>query len=258
VKENPLITIITVVLNAKNTIEQTIVSVLNQTYSNIEYIIVDGASTDGTLDIIKSYDLQVKNGGFPNVSFRYISEPDKGIYDAMNKGVKCSKGEIIGIINADDWFEKDALSIIAQKFIKNSDIGIYHGLKAVWDNNVNIKIIGTDSSRLSAGMIEHPACFVKKEVYEHIGLFNCAYSIAADYDFMIRAKKQGVKFKLIPVVLSNFRLGGISTTTIAGYYEALQIRKKHNYKDKNAPFFTKITEFYTRTRYWLSRITPRF
>ena len=85
--ENPRISVITVVYNAKNTIEQTMLSVLSQTYKNIEYIIVDGVSTDGTLDIIKNYELKIKSGEFSNISFRYISEPDKGIYDAMNKGI---------------------------------------------------------------------------------------------------------------------------------------------------------------------------
>jgi len=250
------ISIITVVRNAKNTVEQTILSVLNQSYDNIEYIIVDGASTDGTLEIIKNYELGIRNGEFPNVSFHCISEPDKGIYDAMNKGIKLSTGEIIGIINADDWLENNALSEVAQLFINDPSVDIYHGLQPVWYNNLCTKIIGTDSSRLSSGMIEHPTCFVRKNVYENIGLFDCGYSIAADYDFMIRAKKQGVKFKLVPIILANFRWGGISTTSILSEYEALQIRKKQNYKDKNAPFFTKLTAGYVKIRYWLSKLTP--
>lgn len=252
--KDPLITIITVVFNAKNTVEQTILSVLRQTYSNIEYIVIDGASTDGTLEIIKNYELRIANGEFPNVSFRYVSETDKGVYDAMNKGLKLSNGEIIGIINADDWYENNALSDVAELFAKTPGVGVFHGLMTVWDKDKIIKIVGTNSSRLSAGMIEHPTCFVRKEVYENVGLFDCKYSIAADYDFMIRAKKQGVKFKLAPIILSNFRWGGISTTSIVGQYEALQIRKTHNYKDKHALFFTKLTEIYVRIRYWLAKL----
>ena len=113
----PLISIITVSYNAVKTIEDTILSVINQTYPNIEYIIIDGGSTDGTLDIIKKYQDKITY---------WVSEPDKGIYDAMNKGIAKANGELIGIINADDWYELDAVQNVVLEF-NNTRPAIYHG-----------------------------------------------------------------------------------------------------------------------------------
>ncbi len=106
----PLVSIITVVYNGAKTLEQTILSVLNQTYKNIEYIIIDGESTDGTLDIIEMYRDKIST---------CISEPDEGLYDAMNKGVSIANGELIGIINSDDWFEKNAVELVVSSYVNN-------------------------------------------------------------------------------------------------------------------------------------------
>ncbi|MDO4190908.1 MAG: glycosyltransferase, partial [Bacteroidales bacterium] len=124
----PLVSIITVCFNAEKTIEQTIQSVINQTYSNIEYIIIDGKSTDSTLNIVSKYKDNIAT---------IISEPDNGIYDAMNKGIKLSSGELIGIINADDWYEKDAVKIMVNKYLstENKDNSLYYGMIRIWKNN---------------------------------------------------------------------------------------------------------------------------
>ena len=214
----PLISIITVVYNGVETIEQTIQSVINQIYKNTEYIIVDGGSNDGTVEIIKKYETRIT---------KWISEPDDGIYDAINKGIKLSKGAIVGIVNSDDWLDENALSVVVQTSNVHQNVGVYHGLLAYWNKGVNVMIGGTDAAYLSSKMIEHPTCFVRKEVYEKVGLFNCAYLAAADYDFMLRAKECGIKFLLIPVVLSNFRIGGV-TSSFASALETLKVKKKHN------------------------------
>mgnify|MGYP000302656355 FL=1 len=117
-KEFPLISVVTVSYNAIATIEQTILSVINQKYSAIEYIIIDGGSTDGTVDIIKKYE--------DKISY-WVSERDNGIYDAMNKGIRHATGKIVGIINSDDWYEMDAFATVADLYLKKGDLYLYHG-----------------------------------------------------------------------------------------------------------------------------------
>ena len=228
----PFISIITIVYNGAKTIEFAIKSVINQNYPNIEYIIIDGGSNDGTIEIIKKYETRIT---------KWISEKDKGIYDAINKGIRYSQGDIIGIVNSDDFLEENTLCTIARISQENEEIGIYHGLLTYWDNGKKIMINGTYSDYLPIKMIEHPTCFVRKEVYDNIGLFNCRYKAAADYDFMLRAKEKGIKFMLIPVVLSNFSSGGI-TSSFTSIRETLKIMK--NYKlIKTSYFYFKLIFF---------------
>ena len=123
--DNSLISVITVSYNAVSTIEQTILSVINQTYSNIEYIIIDGGSTDGTIDIIRRYEDKIAY---------WVSEPDRGIYDAMNKGASKANGEYIAFLNSDDWYELDAVSIIAQFADGKTDL--ISGIIKLYKNNI--------------------------------------------------------------------------------------------------------------------------
>ena len=199
----PLISIITVVYNGVKTIEQTIQSVLNQTYVNIEYIIIDGGSSDGTIEIVKKHQ--------DRLSY-WVSERDNGIYDAMNKGIKQAKGDFIGIINSDDWYELDAVETIVNKIKTNKNASVIYGLLRYFKNDSFYCIMGTSSEYLCSGMIEHSTCFVKKEVYKTYGNFKTNYRILADYEFMSRIKAINLEFLLLEKVISNFRMSGISNT----------------------------------------------
>ena len=178
--KNPLISIITVVFNGSKTLEQTIVSVINQKYQNIEYIVIDGGSTDGTLDIIKKYENDITY---------WISEPDKGIYHAMNKGIEKAKGEIIGIINSDDWYEESAVENIVAKYIKYPHKKIFHGDRYDIDKEGKKYIRKFNPSKfklLYYGMTyNHPSMFIHKELYKE-NLYNTNLIALSDYEFVLR------------------------------------------------------------------------
>jgi glycosyltransferase involved in cell wall biosynthesis len=230
---NSLISIITVVYNGVATLEQTILSVINQTYKNIEYIIIDGGSTDGTIDIIKKYEKHLAY---------WVSEPDKGIYDAMNKGIDKATGELIGIVNSGDYYETNTIKCIVEKFIENRAIGVFHGLLRIYDKNGKFEcILGNHSSHLSKGMIEHPTCFVNKAIYDKYGFFDTQYKSAADYDFLLKLYFNSVKFMFLESVLANFHRGGMSGSWV-GLYEKLSIFKK--FKKNKLKIQLKYMPFY--------------
>ena len=210
----PKFSIITICYNSSKTIERTIKSVLDQTCKNYEYIIVDGASKDCTLDIVKQYEPLFEG------RMKWKSEPDTGIYNAMNKGIKCSSGDIIGIVNSDDWLEKNALDIVAKSLAENSEDvdalycgGIqFHRMNGSvkrWD--VNLKSFKRQAPLYIMSGIRHPATFVPRQVYDRIGLFNEQMKLSADQDFILRCHFNGVKLIEIPQTLSNMSEGGIST-----------------------------------------------
>lgn len=223
-RESILVTIITVSYNSENTISDTIESVLNQSYSNIEYIIVDGGSKDKTINIVKSYIDKFKD---KNISFNWISEHDKGIADAWNKGIAISKGDIIGILNSDDWYEKDAVNK-AVKVLDTDNAEISYGICQRVDldkNNLEKLDRKFNSSKLYLSFnFSHTTCFKTRKVYEKIGIFNLKYKIALDIDFLLRAYKHKIQFKPCDNV-TFMRLGGISTKylkqSIKEYKDAL-------------------------------------
>lgn len=201
VNEKPLVSIITVVLNGERYLEHTINSVLGQSYDNIEYIIIDGGSTDGTLDIIRKYDSSIEY---------WISRPDSGISEAFNFGIKNSSGVIIGIINSDDWYEPDAVEKVTQAFkISNSDL--ICGAVQFWQNNEKIIFSLSDVEKIKKETsIHHSTVFIKKNIYESFGSFDVSYKYAMDYEFLLRLKMNEVKFYSIDDVIANRRLEGIS------------------------------------------------
>lgn len=202
---NMLISIITVCLNAAETVEDTIRSVVEQTYENIEYIIIDGGSTDGTLEIIEKYKSAISV---------FVSEKDHGIYDAMNKGIELAHGDYIGIINADDWYERDAVENVVRTSQETAeDIGVIYGRVRFVEGKklFLLKEKGMDSIWTEMP-VAHPAAFVRKNVYDKYGKYDMHYKISADYDFIFRLYVNGVRFFLCKNVLANYRVGGISGT----------------------------------------------
>ena len=207
--------IITICYNSANTIERTIKSVLNQTYQDYEYIIVDGASKDDTMKIVKTYEPKFSG------KLRWSSEPDKGIYDAMNKGIKMAKGEIVGIVNSDDWLDKDALLNVEQaamlpdamKKVYTGDIMYYYNDGSTQLIRYNQKDLAHYAKVWRLGL-NHPATFVPHQLYDKYGLFDINIKLQADSDFIDRLYHNGVNFIFIEKVLSNQSDGGASTSNL--------------------------------------------
>lgn len=214
------ISIITVCLNSEQTIEQTIRSVVEQDDCDYEYIIIDGESTDRTLETIRKYE--------ENISM-VISEPDNGLYDAMNKGIALATGDIIGIINSDDWYEPKILKEVRKYFLETDAEVIYGNLNIVYPNGELRVLIPTDIEKIRYGMeIPHPTVFIKRDVYERLGTFELKYKIAADYDFILRLYTGGVKFGYQNRIFANFRFGGVSNKQAEKCMEeTLEISQKY-------------------------------
>lgn len=213
----PMVTIVTVCYNSETTIERCMQSVLNQTYDNIEYIIIDGESHDQTMNLIKKY--QKKFGE----RMRVISEPDQGIYDAMNKGIREASGRIIGILNSDDYYVRDAVENIVSVW-NGKGMQILYGLMRTMKEGKEYSLSRLSHYFLHEQMIWHPACFVTEDVYKVIGDFDTKYRSVADYDFMLRAYDSGkVQFVPVDATIVNFSEGGMSGSAI-GYLEGLRYR----------------------------------
>ncbi len=201
-----LVTIITVAYNSEKTIAKTIESVLNQTYFNIEYIIVDGASKDGTVDVAKSFcdEFNTREGR----TLRIISEPDRGMYDALNKGAKIASGEIVGQINADDWYETDAVEKMVTFYEKEHYDVAWGNLKVHKSSGEIIKRARIGKLWTTSGWC-HPAMFSKRTV-----LLEFPYALENmydDFEFATRVHLANKKICTLNEVISNFNFGGMST-----------------------------------------------
>ena len=213
----PLVSIITVVFNGEKYLEQTILSVLNQTYSNIEYIVIDGGSSDATLDIINKYTDKIDY---------WVSEPDSGIYDAMNKGISLATGQLIGIINSDDWYELDAVEEIVRAYKDGSTI-IYGFMRHIVEEKP-IEVYAAYPVSIPCKMIPHSTCFVPKFIYDQYGTFDLSYRSCADYHFILRLYKEGISFSILEKILANFRFGGFSFKS-RSLIESFNMRYKMGY-----------------------------
>lgn len=211
-----IISIITTSYKSETTIKNTIDSVLSQTYNNIEYIIIDGASKDSTISIIKEYE-HLFNG-----NLKYVSEPDKGIYDAMNKGISMATGDVIGILNSDDFFtSNDIIEKIVNCFEDNDIDAVYGDIHFVKDSDLN-KSVRYYSSKIFnpklfrfGFMPAHPSFYCKKECYEKYGLYSLDYKLAADFDLLLRfINKNKIKTKYLPLDFVTMRTGGASTKNL--------------------------------------------
>jgi glycosyltransferase involved in cell wall biosynthesis len=204
------VSIITVCYNSEKTIEDTIKSVASQDYGDIEYIIIDGCSTDSTNDIIEKY--------ADNVDV-YVSEKDEGLYDAMNKGIKLASGDVIGIINSDDFFISQAsVSELMSGFSQPNIDAVYSDLIYVDEKNTD-KVTRLYSSKpfrkslIRVGiMLPHPTFYAKKTVYDKCGLYKLNYRVAADFEFIARCATQGFTFNRVPKITVKMREGGISSS----------------------------------------------
>lgn len=217
---NPLFSIITVCKNSEKTISRTIESVLNQTYKDFEYIIVDGLSTDNTINIITSY---------KDPRIKLISEHDTGIYNAMNKGIKKSVGKLIGIINSDDFYEKHALETIVKYYNSSYKYQVMYGaLRIFYNNGLEKSIVLNNINSINEQSIMHPSSFVSRTIYNDIKTYDEKYISSSDYDFFVfLSQKNYVHFVCIDCVLANFTEGGMSSSSI-GEYEVINIKYKYH------------------------------
>lgn len=220
------VSLITVSFNSQSTIESTILSVIRQNYSNIEYLIIDGNSSDGTISIVQKY---------RNKIHTLISERDGGIYYAMNKGVALVSGEIVGILNSDDFYaDENVISDVVQTFETSGADVVYADLVYV-DRNDDSKILRTwksgeykEGDFLKGWMPPHPTLFVKKEVYDKLGSYNTDLRSSADYEFMLRViHKHHVKVAYLNRVIIKMRAGGQSNFSVSN-------RIKANIEDRKA------------------------
>jgi glycosyltransferase involved in cell wall biosynthesis len=221
-----LVSIVTVVFNGERYLEDTMKSVIGQDYPHIEYIVVDGGSTDGTLDIIKKYEDKIS---------RWVSEADKGISDAMNKGIKMSSGDIVGIIHSDDFYaDRTVLSRVAEVFSRSPEVKALYGIQEYIDPATGKTLLTwgreADPSEIKMRMyIPHPTLFVRREAYDDIGLFRLDYRVAMDYEFAIRLTKYTRPYFL------NYRIACMRDTgTSARHYrqafrESVRALTAHGY-----------------------------
>lgn len=212
------ISIITVVWNNAKTIKDAINSVLNQSYKDIEYIVIDGSSADGTIDIVQSYGDKIK----------FISEKDNGLYDAMNKGIRMATGDVVGILNSDDFYASDKiLQIVADEFLKGNIDSVYANLEYIDANDPKRVIRYWRSKKYQEGLFRsgwhpaHPTFFVKKEIYEKYGVFDLSFKIAADYELMLRFfEKCKITSSYVDEVFVKMRIGGESNRSIKNIIKA--------------------------------------
>lgn len=229
-----IISIITATYNSANTIRDTFESVLSQTYNNIEYIVIDGASTDGTIDIIKEYEPRFQG------RLKWISEPDKGLYDAMNKGIEMATGEIVGILNSDDFFSStDILKIVATNIIDVD--AVYGDIHYVNSDNLNksVRKYSSKSFRrwkmIMGFMPAHPSFYCHRRIYQQYGLFDTTFKVAADFEQLLRLIYiNNISIRYIPVDFVTMRTGGASSSGISSHKKIikdhLKAYKKNNIK----------------------------
>ena len=220
------VSIITITYNSAETVEDTIRSVASQSYSNVEYVMVDGLSKDSTLDIAKKYSAHIS---------KLISEKDKGIYDAMNKGVALATGDVVGILNSDDFYaDENVIKDIVEVFEKTGADAVYADLIYVHRDDTTKTVRRWEAGAYRTGqflkgwMPPHPTFFVKKSIYDKWGSYNLSLRSAADYELMLRfIHKHHISVAYLPRVITHMRTGGQSNVT-------LRNRIKANMEDRAA------------------------
>ncbi len=244
------ISIITATYNSAATLQKTFDSVASQTYKDVEYVVVDGNSKDGTIDLIKKNE---------SIISKWISEPDKGIYDAINKGIELASGDIIGLMHSDDFFaNNEVLEKIALAFQEGTDC-IYGDLNYV-DRDHPERIIRkwqsqdyNDSLFYEGWMPAHPTFYLRAKHYKKFGKYNLDFRISADYELMLRMLvKNNLSSRYIPIVMVNMRVGGESNVTLKNRWLANQEDAKAWHLNNLKP------KFYTRWAKPLSKLKQFF
>lgn len=249
------ISIITITRNCASVLADCITSVASQRYDNIEHVLIDGASTDGTLKLLQEYRSQLDV---------CISEPDKGIYDAMNKGIMNSTGEIIGFLNADDFYaSNNVLSSVAQCFEDDPFLeACYSDLIYVDQFNLQKVIRYWKSGEFKQGLFTkgwcppHPTFFVRRSVYERLGMFNLTYHIAADVELMMRfLEVYQIRTKYVPDVWVNMRMGGTTNKNLGNIWiqnqEILRALNNNGLPANATSFF--LNKFLSRSKQYLTK-----
>lgn len=208
IKEKIKLSIITPTFNSERTIERTIKSVIAQDYENFEYIIIDGGSTDGTIDILEKYKSKLPDNIY------YISERDDGIFDAMNKGIDMSTGKLIGIINSDDYYEAAAFSEVVNYYSDKMKYQVIYGmLREVNPDGVEQSVKIQNHNSLGFNTILHPSTFISKSIYTDLFKYDTKYKYASDFDFFMKVRnKKNIQFVPIYKIIANFTTGGVSTS----------------------------------------------
>ena len=216
-------TIITVAFNSEKTIGKTMESVLNQSYTDVEYLIIDGASQDRTVDTAEHYRNALEEKG---IALRIISEPDHGIYDAMNKGIRETRGDVIGILNTGDYYEPKALKIAADTFEKESCDLLFANIRLHKENGISYLKKARLRRFQTSRDWNHPTTFVKAQLYKKYPF--PGLGIHDDYGFYLKMRKLGKKIVVVDEVLANFMMGGASNHKSFG--EAVRrIRDRYRY-----------------------------
>lgn len=221
------VSVIIPTLNSAKTIEGTLKSIIDQDWPDIQIVIQDGKSTDDTKSIIAKYPMAISD---------WQSETDNGIYDAMNKGIRRATGDIIAILNSDDTWLPGTLEHVASAFSRNPDVGIVSGSIEVWEDSLaGAKVVLKSSLlHLHQGMtIQHPATFVRSNVYERIGLFNTGYRIGADYDFVLRCMEADIPCIILKDILARMRANGRCGSTFC--LDDWKIRRFHKLSSVKEP-----------------------
>lgn len=203
-KQDILVSIVTVCYNSEKTIRDTLESVLRQTYNNLEYIIVDGKSKDHTLEIVEEFRPRFEERG---IAYLVSSEPDHGVYDAMNKGIAKASGELVGMINSDDWYETNAVERVVDVYRKENFDMFYADIR-LWKENAEIIKKARYRRYATSRDWNHPTTFMRRTVYDKFQYAtDCVYD---DWDLMLKVFKGDYKVVVLNEVLANFRMGGIS------------------------------------------------
>jgi glycosyltransferase involved in cell wall biosynthesis len=218
--------LITITYNSEAYLEETIASVLSQEHIDFEYILVDGDSTDGTLDIIRTH-------AETDPRIRWISEPDDGIADAFNKGIRMASGDIIGILNSDDCYVPGALQIVASAVASHPECDVFHGNMIRFQGDKPLFLLkpsDVEQNIWHEMPLNHPATFVTRRAYQAVGLFDTVLKVAMDYDMILRLYTAGFRFWHIDAVLAQMRYGGASDTEVlAGLGEVYRVSVRQGY-----------------------------